>query len=239
MTTATHNADNAYGIQVFDASINPAARCSCVLLLDISGSMSGQPIEELNAGVQTFFEEICHDDFARFSVEPAVVTFGKGHGSVDVAMPFTSCANVQDIQPPRFQAGGGTPMGEAIATGLNLLKRRKDDYRRQGIAYYQPWMVLLTDGAPTDRWEEAARDVHALCGGRKLVFIGVGVGGGVDMGTLSQICPPNRPPKLLHGLRFAEFFEWLSQSMGAVSRSSVGDGGVKLPSVDGWAEVEN
>ena len=30
---------------------NPSQRCPCVLLLDVSGSMRGKPIEELNAGV--------------------------------------------------------------------------------------------------------------------------------------------------------------------------------------------
>ena len=130
-------------------------------------------------------------------------------------------------------------MGEAIHKGLNMLKERKGHYRKQGTAYYQPWMVLLTDGAPTDNWQKAAARIHARCTDRNLVFIGVAVGNSVDMQTLGAICPPNRPPKRLQGLRFSAFFEWLSQSMGAVSRSSVGDGSVKLPDIDGWAAVEN
>jgi len=241
MDKIADNHDNRYAIQVFDENVNPAPRCPCVLLLDVSGSMEGQPIVELNAGVKTFFEEVCSDDFARFSVEPAIVTFGAnlGVGEVEIVMPFFSLADVQTIDPPQFQAGGYTPMGEAIRVGLDMLEKRKREYRRQGIAYYQPWMVLLTDGRPTDEWRYSAQRVRGLSEQRKLVFIGVGVGPYVDMDILGQICPPNRPPKRIQGLRFREFFEWLSQSMGAVSRSSVGDGKVKLPPTDGWAEVEN
>jgi len=33
---------------------NPEPRCPCVLLLDTSGSMSGEKIASLNAGLQTF-----------------------------------------------------------------------------------------------------------------------------------------------------------------------------------------
>ena len=59
----------------FDDS-NPEARCPCILLLDVSGSMSGKPIEELNQGLSTFQREIQSDDLAAMRVEVSVVTFG-------------------------------------------------------------------------------------------------------------------------------------------------------------------
>jgi uncharacterized protein YegL len=232
-----HDTNNEFGIQVYQADINPAPRCACTLLLDISGSMSGAPIAELNEGVKRFFEEICKDDFARFSVETAVVTFGGGYDKVEVAMPFTSCAEVQGVDAPEFVAGGSTPLGKALDLGLNLLNKRKGEYKRQGVGYYQPWMVLLTDGAPTDSWKAVAQRVRNQCENRKLVLIPVGVGDEVDMNVLAQISPANRPPKRLQGLRFIEFFEWLSASMGAITRSSTNDNGVELPETDGWSVV--
>ena len=33
-----------------DFASNPEPRCPCILLLDVSGSMSGRPINELNTG---------------------------------------------------------------------------------------------------------------------------------------------------------------------------------------------
>ena len=35
---------------------NPEPRCPCLLLLDVSGSMAGGKIEELNAGLKAFEE---------------------------------------------------------------------------------------------------------------------------------------------------------------------------------------
>ncbi|MCC7136615.1 MAG: hypothetical protein IT528_09535, partial [Nitrosomonas sp.] len=40
---------------------NPEPRCPCLLLLDVSGSMQGQPIVELNAGLTTFKDELAAD----------------------------------------------------------------------------------------------------------------------------------------------------------------------------------
>jgi hypothetical protein len=37
--------------------VNPEPRCACLLLLDTSGSMHGQPITELNAGLTAFKED--------------------------------------------------------------------------------------------------------------------------------------------------------------------------------------
>lgn len=37
---------------------NPEPRCPCILLVDTSGSMSGEPIKELNAGLVTFKDEL-------------------------------------------------------------------------------------------------------------------------------------------------------------------------------------
>ena len=48
---------------------NPDPRCACVLLLDNSGSMRGEPINALNEGLRVFQEEIQRDDLARRRTE--------------------------------------------------------------------------------------------------------------------------------------------------------------------------
>ena len=55
---------------------NPEPRCPCLLLLDISGSMAGAPIRELNAGLLNFKDELSADSLAMKRVEIAVITFG-------------------------------------------------------------------------------------------------------------------------------------------------------------------
>ncbi len=135
-----------------DFASNPEPRCPCILLLDVSGSMSGRPINELNAGLVTFRDELLADPLALKRVELGIVTFGPVH----VEQPFTSAAN---FFPPILFAQGDTPMGAAITKALDMVEERKREYRANGISYYRPWIFLITDGAPTDEWQAAANKV--------------------------------------------------------------------------------
>lgn len=192
---------------------NPEPRCACVLLLDTSGSMSGESIAALNAGLQQFATEMREDRLAGKRVDVCVVTFGD---RVDVVAEFGSA---QDFYPQPLQAKGGTPMGEGIGVGLDLLATRQTEYRANGIVPYRPWIFLITDGAPTDSWARAATRIREGEARKSISFYAVGVDG-ADMDTLAQISV-NEPVRL-RGLAFTDMFRWLSSSLSAVSRSSVG-----------------
>src|SRR5947209_2191675 len=55
---------------------NPEPRCPCLLLLDTSGSMSGQPISQLNEGITSFKQELLADSMATKRIEVSIVSFG-------------------------------------------------------------------------------------------------------------------------------------------------------------------
>lgn len=192
---------------------NAEQRCPCILLLDTSGSMQGEAIVQLNEGLATFRRELSDDSLAAKRVDIAVITFGD---QVDVVCQF---GTVETFQPPMLSAKGGTPMGEAVERGLDLLEARKAQYRQSGVSYYRPWIFLITDGAPTDRWKKAARAVADAEHRRQTAFYAVGVDG-ADMDMLGELAV--RTPLKLRGLAFAELFRWLSSSLSSVSRSSVG-----------------
>lgn len=205
---------------------NPDPRCPVVLLLDRSGSMSGEPLRQLNVGLRRLRDELRQDALAARRVEISIVSFGP----VTTDVGFVTA---DSFEPPELTAGGDTPMGRAIETALNHLSRRKDTYRANGIAYYRPWVFLITDGAPTDAWQNAAQRVRTEEEAKRIAFFAIGVQG-ADMNRLAEIAL--RTPIKLDGLKFGDLFAWLSQSLAAVSQSQPGTN-VPLPPPSGWASV--
>ncbi|MEH2292420.1 vWA domain-containing protein [Nostoc sp.] len=207
---------------------NPENRCPVILLLDTSGSMSGQPIQELNRGLAAFKEDVQKDSQASLSVEVAIITFGP---IVKLVQDFVT---IDQFTPPILKANHFTPMGAAIEYALDFLENRKQTYKDNGILYYRPWVFLITDGAPSDSWDSAAKRLREAEAQSRLSFFAVGVKG-ADMNILKQISPPERPPVMLNGLDFRELFVWLSASMKRVSSGKVGQA-VALPAV-GWSQI--
>lgn len=205
---------------------NPEPRCPCVLLLDTSGSMAGKPVQQLNDGIQTFREELLQDPLAAKRVEVAMISFGP----VTLESDFHTAGNFH-YNP--LNAGGDTPLGEAIEKGIQLLATRKQHYKNNGVAYYKPWIILITDGAPTDQWNKAAMLVRDGEEKKSFAFFAIGVEG-ADMNTLQKISA--RHPLKLQGLRFREFFQWLSASMKMVSSKNPGNN-INLLPPNGWAEL--
>jgi uncharacterized protein YegL len=223
-----------FHVSAEDFAANPDPRVPCVLLIDTSSSMSGRPIEELNAGLQQFRSEVNDDAIAARRVEVALFTFG---GSVQLVHDF---ATVRNFYPPMLSTSGDTPMAEAVARGVAHLEARKEAYKAGGVAYYRPWIFLITDGAPTDRadaWSMACQAVGMGEDQKKFMFFAVGTAD-ADFTKLKQISPA-RDPLRLKGLAFRELFRWLSSSFKSTSHSQPGAVAVLPPATGptGWGEV--
>jgi uncharacterized protein YegL len=128
-------------------------------------------------------------------------------------------------------------MGSAIMQGLDMLEARKAIYKQAGVAYYRPWVFLITDGGPTDHWQTAADRVRQGDSPERKAFSFFAVGvENADMNRLAAICSPQRPPMKLKGLSFRELFFWLSGSLSGVAKSQPGQM-VALPQPTGWSAV--
>ncbi|WP_285008831.1 vWA domain-containing protein [Pedobacter faecalis] len=209
-----------------DFANNPESRCPCMLLLDTSGSMGGRPIQELNEGIQILKNELVQDSLASKRVEVAMITFGP----VSLESDFQT---VDHFYPKTLSANGDTPIGSAVTLGIELINKRKQLYRENGVGYYKPWIILITDGGPTDNWSHAAKLIQDGENENKFAFFAIGVEG-ANMDTLSKLSV--RSPIKLKGLMFREFFLWLSSSMKMVSSKNPGEQTKLLPPT-GWANL--
>jgi uncharacterized protein YegL len=210
---------------------NPTARVPVCLVLDASGSMSGEPIKELNDGVKIFYNSVYEDEIARYSAEICIVTFGS---TAKLELDF---ANIERQKVPRIKANGTTPMGSAVELALDLLEQRKQEYSDVGVDYYQPWMVLMTDGKPTDDIKSSVKRTRNLIEQHKLTIFPIGIGEYADMDILARFSP-NRTPLRLKGLNFKDFFEWLSKSVTRVSHSMPGETiELDIDGIKGWSEI--
>lgn len=218
-----------------DLASNPDPRCPVVLVLDASSSMNeilpGEnetALAALNSGLDVLISELHKDPLAKRRVEISVVTFGS---EVTPATPF---ATVENLVLPTLVPSGATSMGKALDVALEALEARKREYKSAGIEYFKPWVLLITDGLPTDEISEVSQKVKDAEKNNKLSFFAVGVEG-ADLERLATIGEARQPLKL-KGVNFGELFVWLSASQSAVSASNPGDK-VVLPNASGWAEI--
>ncbi|HFL2185340.1 VWA domain-containing protein [Pseudomonas sp. NMI4491_12] len=220
-----------YVLRQEDLVENPTARVPICLVLDVSGSMDGEPIQELQSGVKMFFDAIRQDEVAQYAAEICIVTFGN---SAQKVLDFMSIDR-QDV--PTLNAGGMTPMGQGVSMALDLLEARKEDYKRAGVDYYQPWMVIMTDGEPTDDITTCSSRIHSLVSSKKLTVFPIAIGSAANLQHLATLSP-SRPPLRLKGLNFTEFFTWLSRSVSRVSQSTPGETvELDVAGIGAWGQV--
>lgn len=225
-----------------DLSDNPTTRVPVCLCLDTSGSMdcvegeaqkTGRTIwrdgkewnvvtggttrlDELTKGVVKFYEAVSKDEVAEASAEICIVTFD------DTAKCIEDFANIyRQNKNPSFCTGDNTAMGEGVNMAMDLLEQRKQEYAKAGVDYYQPWLVLMTDGIPNGNRQELDRAISRVSTAvheRKLTVFPIAVGANADKSTLGRFSP-GQTVLNLSGMEFEKFFAWLSQSVVRASQS--------------------
>lgn len=253
--------DNNLLLRKEDLETNPTPRVPICLCLDTSGSMGAvegecietgetvyedgrtwnivtggtSRIDELQKGVEQFYEAIREDEMAVYSAEICIVTFDS---KATCVLDFANIERQQTI--PKLHPTGDTAMGEGVNLALDLLERRKQEYKDKGVDYYQPWLVLMTDGAPNGNVSELSRAISRtaeMVNQKKLTVFPIGIGNETDMSTLNSFSPKRHALKL-QGMKFQEFFSWLSKSVSKTSQSIPGES-VKLDidAIGDWAEL--
>lgn len=180
-----------------------------VLILDVSGSMSGAPIDALNKALISFKDEIIKDTILSNRLELAIVAF---HDQAEVVRDFDL------VQPktnmPVLEAEGITNMFDGINKAIEIIEDRKQYYKKSEQRYYQPIIVLISDGTPTNteqQIDDLDQKIQSMSDDKKFRFIPFGVGEGADMQILAKLAhvSGDRDPvayKLKDETKFIELF---------------------------------
>lgn len=207
---------------------NTNQRLPCILVLDGSSSMSGDPINELNKGLKVLESELKADDVACQRVQLLVIRIG----DYDEAEIISDWTDAIDFHAPRISANGTTPLGKGVKLALKKLEEQKKNYKDHQIQYNRPWLFIFTDGEPNDRWESAAKEAVKAESDNKAVIFCIGTEG-ANFDILGEFS--NRDPMKLNGLQFEELFLWLSKSASSTSKAAAGSV-TQLAAVD-WGSV--
>jgi len=195
---------------------------ACVLLLDTSGSMAGDPIIRLNQALRDFKDQLNMDELANKRVDIAIVEFNE---SVNIIQPFTP---ISQMTPVTLEAKGSTSMGAGINLAIDILKERNRFYATLGTPCHKPWIFMITDGEPTDDLdlakkriiEEEGKGSHG-----KLKFFALGVPGFKREVLIDLTRHQGENPRIMEigDIDFSKIFDWLSKSMAYISVSRIGE----------------
>ncbi len=217
---APENSSSDGGAPELDASMR---RLPVYLVLDCSGSMTGEPIEAVRQGMKTLLSELKSDPQALETVWMSVITFDSGANQV---MPLTELLMVKE---PSFEARGTTALGAALRLLLDQINQevRKTTSTQKGD--WKPLIFLMTDGEPTDQWEDAADAVKAARVGN---FIACAAGSQANEATLKRMTDVVVRLNDLQPDALKQFFKWVSASVATTSMNiAKSDAPVGLPAL--------
>ncbi len=213
------NTNNDFNFDLFGdyklPDLDSSLKLPLCLVLDQSGSMAERTrssngsivkIDELNSNVEKLINYIKHDPKASKICDLCIIAFG---GRVQVV---TNYNRVDQIRPFKLVAGGSTPLGEAVGLAIDLLNKRRQYYRDNGIEHYKPLMLLMSDGEPTDRYDTSARICSEKVSGKELKIYPVGIGNNYREDILKEFSPYVNPKRITDMAGFMKLFELLSRS---------------------------
>jgi uncharacterized protein YegL len=230
-----HN--NPFKNQKVEYPRNSEQKCLCVLCLDVSASMAepdNEPISALNAGLEAFVEAIKEDEITASRLEVAIITF-------DDEVNYVQEPDLVDyVTLPTLRAGGTTKLADGVQAAIRKIDERKQYYRQHNINYYRPFIILMTDGEPDPDQDLTALSQRIAQGteGNHFTFWAIG-SQNYNHAKLASICPASAPPKPLKGVKYREFFQWLSNSMGVVSKSVFNTNKINFKPTSAWEELDN
>lgn len=192
----------------FDPSKFTAAKAKplpVILLLDVSGSMGGEKIRNLNDAVRDMLEVFRDTENSETEIWVAIITFG------DQVKLHQKLVSAGQIQWQDLSAGGSTPLGVA----LQMAKAMIEDKDIVPSRAYRPTVVLVSDGQPTDDWENPLKGFISDGRSGKCDRMAMAIGAQADETVLGKFIEgtPNGLFYSENAKQMRDFFKFVTMSV--------------------------
>ena len=176
-----------------------------ILLLDVSTSMSGDKIRNLNDAVRDMLNTFSDTENSETEIHVAIITFG---AQVKLHQPLASASAVhwQDLS-----ADGMTPLG----TALQMAKAMIEDKDVVPSRAYRPTVVLVSDGGPNDTWEKPLNAFVSDGRSAKCDRLAMAIGADADEAVLGKFIEgtPNQLFYAENAKQLRDFFKFVTMSV--------------------------
>lgn len=203
-------------------------RLPIYFLIDVSESMVGDPITQVEKGMRNIIQELRTDPYALETVFVSVIAFA---GKAQYLSPLTE---LYKFYPPTFPIGGGTALGTALNFLMDDVEKSVQKTTAEIKGDWKPIIFLFTDGTPTDnphpaieRWR---KHYQKLCN-----LVCISLGNNADTNVLGKLTENVLRLKETDEDSFKAFFKWVTASIktSSVSVTDTGIDDLQLAPIDG------
>ncbi|MGL4596381.1 MAG: vWA domain-containing protein [Bacteroidia bacterium] len=197
-------------------------RLPVYLVLDVSGSMTGEPIEAVKNGVQVLISTLRQDPYALETAYISVITFANNANQL---IPLT---DLTSFQMQEIQAGGGTSLGAGLSMVAQCMDRELVKSSPEVKGDWKPLVFIMTDGVPTDSWQAGLTEFQK----RKVgITVACAAGAAADTSALRQITEVVVSLDTADSGTIKAFFKWVSASISTGSQK-VESGGKEVGGIN-------
>lgn len=144
------------------------------ILLDTSGSMNGSKISALNDSMENIIVDLQEKAFNGKNIDIVILSF-----AMDVTWMYDKPINILDFKWEPLTASGMTSLGKACCE----LAKNISAYpvNNENVA-----IVLLSDGCPTDDYDEGIRELRNLQTFNNAAKFAIALGDNADLQSLAR-----------------------------------------------------